>query len=222
MKKLLDEKGQIEVLFLFIVFILFLAVGWGVRLVQNVTLGDVNLKGAVALAVKGAARQFEEDFIAPGQAKKTSANFKSAAVLAEKSAAEKSKQKELVIIPEQALETFKSMLAANLGLNPQNLTPLKNSVWIKEPDYTLIVYNGTSGVKYNSRDGQLTQVDIPAEGFPAELELQGIKITLASPGVIASVEITARGIFGKELTFERWAGARVTEDGEVVVLGKNG
>lgn len=56
-KLLRNEAGQVEVALPFLIFLLFLGMVWGVRVVQVVTLADVNLKESVAISVRAAAGQ---------------------------------------------------------------------------------------------------------------------------------------------------------------------
>ncbi len=194
-RKLWNESGSIIVaLPLIVLFCIVLMVI--VEVAQSVAAGDVVLKKSVALAAKAAASQYDRE--------------------------------SLQIEYQQAIKAFERTLSENLELK-KNLKPEKYSAFTGQPEYTLIIYNGQqakkkpAGYEYIYRDGKLNKVEIPGEGFPRTFSISGgLEITLGSPGAIAEVTIDIKKVFGSDLACKRWAAARITENGIVVLQGSSG
>ncbi|MGI9951282.1 hypothetical protein V3F56_02880 [Moorellaceae bacterium AZ2] len=189
-----SEEGQIEIILPFLILLLVTAMVWSVKGVQLVTLADVNLKQSVALSVKAAASQGLE-------------------------------REDAYIDPETARETFEEMLVRNLGLDLTTLEALESSPWQGGLEYKLWVYNGTGGVEYVFQDGRLEEREIPGKGFPQVFTVNdAIEVALPAAGVIGVVSLEARSIVGAPVKCERWAAARLENEGsyKCVVLQKSG
>jgi len=192
-----SESGNIVIALLMIGLLLTVAL-WVVRTVQGVTAADVILRNTVKIAVKGAASQYNIN-----------------------------KDDGYVWIDfNRAKNVFERMLRKNLELKG-NLEPCKYSIASKRPKYTLIIYNGSSygnepaGIIYKYEDGDITEIEIDEEGFPRVFYLsEGLEVELLSPGVIAEVEITSKGIYGEDISCKKWATAKIVknESGEWLVV----
>lgn len=125
------------------------------------------------------------------------------------------------IDPEGARNAFEEMLANNLGLDSR-LATLKNSGWEGRLDYRLIVYNGDSGVEYDYTSGRYVTTRLTGASFPSEFDLNGVKVSLSSPGVLASVTMNTKGFMGKQTSYERWAAARIIKKGNNTVVALEG
>ncbi|WP_207641017.1 hypothetical protein [Desulfofalx alkaliphila] len=126
-----------------------------------------------------------------------------------------------------AHEAFTSMLADNLKLNPDSLTPLDGSPLAEAPIYSLIIYNGDG--KYESTGAQavyqydfdgsnLSSYPLSGVGFPQQFTVSdfGISygtggtfdITMETPGCIAVMKIKLKTIT-TDISPVRWAAAKV-------------
>jgi len=114
------------------------------------------------------------------------------------------------IPPDQAEASFKNMLEQNLKLD-DNLNPLSFSAFSTNPNYTLLVFNGSQGgTAYTCQNGQLSSEPITPGNFPQTFQIgSGINVRLNSPGVIATIEETSKSILGRPATYQRWAAAQV-------------
>jgi len=190
-------------LILLIIFLplLIFATVYSVTTTQSVTTYDVDVQKAVEIAARAAAQQVTEDSQANGTPRIHTAN---------------------------AHAIFRQELARNLGLNETDLTPLNGSA-IKQPDYTVIIYNvddtfSTSGAelarKYVFSGGSLTSSALNPAGNPTSfvvtdtdinIDSSGtIKTTLDKPGVIAVVNADLnRAVGTDQVNISRWIAVRL-------------
>lgn len=194
-----NENGNIVVSLLLVVLCFFVLV-WAVRLPQHVASADVILNKSTAIAVKAAANQFD---------KKSSPKDK------KKEKKTKRPNKYPRIKYNKAHMVFQEMLSKNLELT-EDLEPKKYSAFSERPEYVLVIYNGDEGVKYEYADGNISQTTIPGKGFPKSFYVgEGIEVEFHSPGVLAVVEIKSKSIMGNEISYTRWAAAKITKiDGD--------
>jgi len=168
---ILNERGAVGTVMLLLLIPLFI-VGLLLtiehpRLVHG---ADIDLGQAVADATRAAAMCVDERSQANGQPR---------------------------IDPDRAHETFRRMLARNLGLSDVTLEPLPGSGMKTAPSYVLVVYNGDDTWTPGAREyGDGGSVDLPYYGFPQTFAINTDSIaygsgersvTLRAPGCVAVV-----------------------------------
>ncbi|MFZ5898324.1 MAG: hypothetical protein ACOYU7_03935 [Bacillota bacterium] len=175
---ILNERGAVGTVMLLLLIPLFIV---GLLLTMEhprlVHGADIDLGQAVADATRAAAMCVDERSQANGQPR---------------------------IDPDRAHETFRRMLAANLGLSDVTLEPLPGSGMKAAPSYILVVYNGDDtwmpgARKYSDGGG----VDLPSYGFPQAFTISSDDIaygsgersvTLRAPGCVAVVRDTVKPV----------------------------
>ncbi len=200
-----NENGNI-VVSLSLIFLCLLVLFWVIRLSQGVVSGDVILKEGTSMAVKSAAKQYDDKGKNKGKKDKKNPNAK------------KPKDKYPVIDPQRAHESFKNILSHNLELD--NLQPTKHSAFSEKPRYKLIIYNGNSGIQFDYDGQNTTRNEFHCNGFPEEFTLdESVKVRLSSPGVIAVVQAELKQVAGKKTTYTRWTAAKIVKQkGDYIVV----
>lgn len=130
----------------------------------------------------------------------------------------------LRIDPDRAHETFKRVLAYNLGLSDVTLEPLKGSGMSSKPSYVLVVYNGddtyTPGAyEYRFINGSYSDGPLPFDTLPKDFSIDVDSITygpgertvtLDNPGCVAVIRQSILPVATQNAAEAiRWASAKV-------------
>jgi len=190
-----DEKGVTNSTMLLVFIPLLVA---GILLITEhprmLHGADIDLGQAVAEATRSAAMCVDETSQANGQPR---------------------------IDPVRANQTFRRVLARNLGLNEVDLSPLPGSGMKVAPAFVLVVYNGDDAFGLGSKefsDSNAAGTEIPGNGFPQEFGLAegnivygpGTRsVVLDSPGCVAVVRDSIKPIFSHDTEAVRWASAKI-------------
>jgi hypothetical protein len=173
-----------------------------VSVVSSVTASGVDLQEAAAFAAKAAAATVEPSSQAAGNPR---------------------------ILSAAAHDSFRRVLAGNLGLDAATMAGLSGSFWSGPVKYWLVVYNGDDAYApagalrarlYRFDGSAVTESDLAGSGFPARFAVGPSGITvgpggtyaveLSSPGVVALVEGEIKRAAGDvPMRAQRWAAARV-------------
>lgn len=194
-----NQQGYaITLLFLILIPVIFFACISALEVTNVVQSGDMDMQEGMVLAVKASAEQVDMDLHSQGI---------------------------FQISPDRAVDTFRKILANNMGLD-ETLSPITEQ-YSSAPRYCLLVYNGTingatANKKYNF-DGSVTSSSIFNQtGFPKTFVIQGMdilvgagdnSITLTEPGIIVVMEIDQKNLLtNDDRTLTRWAAARIKEN----------
>lgn len=200
-----NQQGFVVPVIFLILMPLLLAVTIGtINISQAVDVGDVDIQEAVAIASKAGAGRINSSSQAAGMPH---------------------------IDCNAARDSFRKILAGNLGLDNTSLQPLDNTAYASAPKYWLLVYNGDSNfgtdraiLYYFDGTTETNDTGIGGNGFPQQFTISESSITsgsggdytveLNSPGVIALVAIAPKKVFGvgEPAAIQRWASARVVWD----------
>lgn len=128
------------------------------------------------------------------------------------------------IDPDRAHETFRRILAYNLGLSDVTMEALPSSGMSGKPSYVLVVYNGDAtyapgATEYSFIDGNITENSLPSDGLPKKfaIDVDSISydkgdrtVTLDSPGCVAVIRESIKPVATtKSVEAIRWASAKV-------------
>lgn len=198
-KVLADNRGSAITVFILVLLpLLILYIVCSAEISRNTTAADVDLQGAVTLAVKGAAQSVNAASQAAG---------------------------DLKIDPSRANQNFKKILARNLGFNEETWQPLTGAGVVKL-NYHLLVYNGSAGYGvpagslYSIVEGIQSESGLAEAGLPYDfgigenqfcpLSSAVKKVVLDKPGCIAIVEAEiSPAMANKGPVAVRWAAAKI-------------
>lgn len=197
-----DQRGNITVFFLIMMSVFLSALVFSVNYVQAVTESDIDVQRGLEQAVKAAALVVTDDSRASGRPK---------------------------IHTAKAHEVFREVLAANLGLDKDTLSPLPSSIMKNAPNYVLVIYNGTDdfsgggalrACKYRFNGGELSEEYLDGAGFPYRFGVTPddviaggggtYSVTLDMPGAVAVIKASVVKVFGRDpILPERYAAAKL-------------